>query len=226
MIYCRLRSHLIVSMEKKKTGKHDDRLHNALSIRGLRFEGCYFYYVHIIVRGSAFLLFWLEQLCNICAFNVMQNTTCMRGEQKVQPLPPPPPPPPPLFPYPPPPRGILHNTRLSPKTTIFLIIVMRVRDETHCSADLSCAVLLMIPQPRGRFQGVNFWTEPFADSSYRKKYFRTCERGVFFFFLCILGVFLFARFISFFFCFISPPDGSFTASVKLSILRLWQPQRV
>ena len=86
MIYCRLRSHLIVSMEKK-TGKDDDRLHNALSIRGLRFEGCYFYYVHIIVRGSAFLLFWLEQLCNICAFNVMQNTTCMRGEQKVQPPP-------------------------------------------------------------------------------------------------------------------------------------------
>lgn len=107
------------------------------------FEGCYFYYVLIIVRGSAF---WLERLCNICAFNVMQNTTCMRGEQKV--------PPPPLS------AGLdvafLHNTRLSPKTTISLMIVMRMRDETHCSAALSCAVLLMIPQPRGRCQGVNF----------------------------------------------------------------------
>lgn len=135
----------------KKPAKDDDRLQNALSVRsGLKlffffkpyvFEGCYFYYVLIIVRGSAF---WLERLCNICAFNVMQNTTCMRGEQKV----------------PPPSAGLdvafLHNTRLSPKTTISLMIVMRMRDETHCSAALSCAVLLMIPQPRGRCQGVNF----------------------------------------------------------------------
>lgn len=76
----------------KKPAKDDDRLQNALSVRsGLKlffffkpyvFEGCYFYYVLIIVRGSAF---WLERLCNICAFNVMQNTTCMRGEQKVPP---------------------------------------------------------------------------------------------------------------------------------------------
>lgn len=94
--------------------------------------------------------------------------------------------------------AFLHNTRLSPKTTISLMIVMRMRDETHCSAALSCAVLLMIPQPRGRCQGVNFWTEPFADSSYRKSISEHASGEFFFlFFLCILGVFLFARFISF-----------------------------
>lgn len=92
-------------------------------------------------------------------------------------------------------RGILHNARLSPKTTIFLIIVKHIHDETHCSAALSCAVLLMISQPQGRFQGVNFWTEPLL-TALTAKYFRTCK-GEFFIFFCILSVFLFARFISF-----------------------------
>lgn len=94
MIYCRIRSHLIDLMGKKTSKR---RRQTAKCFVGPErfealffffkpyvFEGCYFYYVLIIVRGSAF---WLERLCNICAFNVMQNTTCMRGEQKVPPPP-------------------------------------------------------------------------------------------------------------------------------------------
>lgn len=76
-------------------------------------------------------------------------------------------------------RGILHNTPLLPKTTIFLIIVRHIHDETHCSAALSCAVSLMISQPEGRFQGVNFWTEPLL-TALTAKYFRTCKGDFFF----------------------------------------------
>lgn len=91
MIYCRIRSHLIDLMGKKTSKRRrqtakcfvgPERFEALFFFKPYVFEGCYFYYVLIIVRGSAF---WLERRCNICAFNVMQNTTCMRGEQKVPP---------------------------------------------------------------------------------------------------------------------------------------------
>lgn len=176
MIYCRIRSHLIDLMGKKPA-KDDDRLQNALSVRsGLKlffffkpyvFEGCYFYYVLIIVRGSAF---WLERLCNICAFNVMQNTTCMRGEQKV-----------------PPPLGRVRRgifTQYSP-----LAKNNNFAHDCHANAwwdPLFRSLVLCSssndPSAQGKMSGSELLNRTFRWQLVQKKCFRTCERGVFFFF--------------------------------------------